>query len=265
MKLVYGEFCSRHIEAVSYFKELQQQNKRFQLFTKVRVKLLNDSISRVLMCYGCFWQHWISANLIFLVPQQQSSNSLVKRREIPECILLVTQRITKYPVLLERILHYTEGIFFSPTVLRVHTHKIKTKPTHILCVHICLDLLFVSESTEEHADLSRALVLIRELISAVDQRVSQYEQNQKLSEVLGRMENKCSTKLKSGYTFRKQDMTSGRALLHEGPLLWKTATGRLKGEKMNCVTLYFKVSLLQCNYTFKYWEIWINYMYLIYG
>ncbi|XP_043095102.1 rho guanine nucleotide exchange factor 28 isoform X3 [Puntigrus tetrazona] len=157
MKQLYGEFCSRHTEAVSYFKELQQQNKRFQLFIK-----------------------------------QQSSNSLVKRREIPECILLVTQRITKYPVLLERILHYTE------------------------------------EGTEEHADLSRALVLIRELISAVDQSVSQYEQNQKLSEVLGRMENKCSTKLKSGYTFRKQDITSGRALLHQGPLLWKTATGRLK-------------------------------------
>ncbi|XP_016358279.1 rho guanine nucleotide exchange factor 28 isoform X3 [Sinocyclocheilus anshuiensis] len=157
MKQVYGEFCSRHTEAVSYFKELQQQNKRFQLFIK-----------------------------------QQSSNSLVKRREIPECILLVTQRITKYPVLLERILHYTE------------------------------------EGTEEHADLFRALVLIRELISAVDQRVSQYEQNQKLSEVLGRMENKCSTKLKTGYTFRKQDISNGRALLHQGPLLWKTATGRLK-------------------------------------
>ncbi|XP_067294714.1 rho guanine nucleotide exchange factor 28 isoform X2 [Pseudorasbora parva] len=157
MKQVYGDFCSHHTEAVSYFKELQQQNKRFQLFIK-----------------------------------QQSSNSLVKRREIPECILLVTQRITKYPVLLERILQYTE------------------------------------EHTEEHADLSCALVLIRELISAVDQRVSQYEQNQKLSEVLGRMENKCMTKLKSGYTFRKQDITSGRALLHQGPLLWKTATGRLK-------------------------------------
>ncbi|XP_051978943.1 rho guanine nucleotide exchange factor 28-like isoform X3 [Xyrauchen texanus] len=157
MKRVYGKFCSHHTEAVSFFKELQQQNKRFMLFIK-----------------------------------QQSSNSLVKRREIPECILLVTQRITKYPVLLERILQFTE------------------------------------EPSDEHADLSRALVLIRELVSAVDQSVSQYEQNQRLSEVLGRMEHKCSTKLKSGDPFRKQDITSGRALLHQGPLLWKTATGRLK-------------------------------------
>ncbi|XP_060719295.1 rho guanine nucleotide exchange factor 28 isoform X2 [Tachysurus vachellii] len=157
MKLVYGEFCSRHNEAVSFFKELQQQNKRFQLFIK-----------------------------------QQSSNSLVKRREIPECILLVTQRITKYPVLLERILQYTE------------------------------------EGTQEHADISAALSLVREMISAVDVRVSEREQSQRLSDVLGRMESKSLARLKSGAAFRKHDMTNGRTLLHHGPLLWKTATGRLK-------------------------------------
>lgn len=37
------------------------------------------------------------------------SSSLVRRLGIPECILLVTQRITKYPVLLQRILQYTKG------------------------------------------------------------------------------------------------------------------------------------------------------------
>ncbi len=34
---------------------------------------------------------------------------------------------------------------------------------------------------------------------------------------------------------------------------------------ISMVTLYFKVSLLQCNYTFKYWLILINYMYFLYG
>ncbi len=29
------------------------------------------------------------------------------------------------------------------------------------------------------------------------------------------------------------------------------------------VTLYFKVSLLQCNYTLQYWGILINYMFLL--
>jgi hypothetical protein len=35
MKQVYGEFCSHHTEAVKVFKELQQQNKKFQVFVKV--------------------------------------------------------------------------------------------------------------------------------------------------------------------------------------------------------------------------------------
>ncbi|CAJ1070358.1 rho guanine nucleotide exchange factor 28 [Xyrichtys novacula] len=158
VKQVYGDFCSRHNEAVSFFKELQQHNKRFQIFIK-----------------------------------QQGNNSLVKRREIPECILLVTQRITKYPVLLERILQYTQ------------------------------------EDTEEHADISKALAQIREVIAAVDLSVSEYERHQRLQEVWNRMENRSAAKLKNGHTYRKQDMMRpGQTLKHQGLLLWKTATGRLK-------------------------------------
>ncbi|XP_029940888.1 rho guanine nucleotide exchange factor 28 isoform X2 [Salarias fasciatus] len=158
MKQVYGEFCSHHNEAVSFFKELQQHNKRFQSFIK-----------------------------------QQGNNSLVRRKEIPGCILLVTQRITKYPVLLERILQYTQ------------------------------------EGTEEHADLSKALAQIRDVIAAVDLRVSEYERHQRLREVWNRMENRSAAKLKNGHMFRKQDMMGpGQRLKHQGLLLWKTATGRLK-------------------------------------
>ncbi|MED6261477.1 hypothetical protein ATANTOWER_005748 [Ataeniobius toweri] len=158
MKQVYGEFCSHHNEAVSFFKDLLLHNKRFQSFIK-----------------------------------QQGQNSLVRRKEIPECILLVTQRITKYPVLLERILHYTQ------------------------------------EETEEHANLSKALAHIREVIAGVDLRVSENERHQKLQEVWNRIENRSTAKLKSGYTFRKQDMMGpGQTLRYQGVLLWKTATGRLK-------------------------------------
>ncbi len=37
------------------------------------------------------------------------SSSIVRRLGIPECILLVTQRITKYPVLIQRMLQHTKG------------------------------------------------------------------------------------------------------------------------------------------------------------
>ncbi|XP_071339594.1 rho guanine nucleotide exchange factor 28-like isoform X3 [Trachinotus anak] len=158
MKQVYGEFCSHHTEAVNVFKDLQQQNKKLQNFVR-----------------------------------QQSNNSLVRRREVPEFILLVTQRITKYPVLLERILQYTQ------------------------------------EGSQEHSDLSSALVRIRDVIAAVDLTVNKYERCQELQEVLARLENKSFAKLKNGKVFRKQDLHSKhRDLQHKGLVFWKTATGRLK-------------------------------------
>ncbi|XP_042637254.1 rho guanine nucleotide exchange factor 28 [Orycteropus afer afer] len=157
MKKIYGEFCSHHKEAVSLFKELQQ-NKKFQNFIKLR-----------------------------------NSNLLARRRGIPECILLVTQRITKYPVLVERILQYTK------------------------------------ERTEEHKDLCRALCLIKDMIAVVDLKVSEYEKNQKWLDILNKMENKTYTKLKNGHVFRKQALISKeRTLLHDGLVYWKTATGRFK-------------------------------------
>ncbi|NXE23809.1 ARG28 factor, partial [Ardeotis kori] len=157
MKKIYGEFCSHQKEAVNLFKELQQ-NKKFQNFIKLR-----------------------------------NSNLLARRRGIPECILLVTQRITKYPVLVERILRYSK------------------------------------EGTEEHKDLCKALHLIKDMIAAVDLKVNEYEKKQKLLEILSRTENKTYTKLKNGHIFRKQDLLRKEGiLLHEGVVYWKTATGRFK-------------------------------------
>ncbi|XP_059830539.1 rho guanine nucleotide exchange factor 28 isoform X2 [Hypanus sabinus] len=158
LKHSYGEFCSHHNEAVSLFKELQQQNKKFQNFIR-----------------------------------QQSNNLQVRRLGVPECILLVTQRITKYPVLLERLLQYTE------------------------------------EGTEENEDVARSLAMIKDIITSIDTKVNKYEKEQKLLEILSRFENKTYAKLKNGRAFRKQDLTSrNRELQHEGSMYWKTATGRLK-------------------------------------
>lgn len=41
--------------------------------------------------------------------QKISQLAIVRRLEVPACVLLVTQRITKYPVLVERIIKNTEG------------------------------------------------------------------------------------------------------------------------------------------------------------
>uniref|UniRef100_A0A3P9IB69 Rho guanine nucleotide exchange factor (GEF) 28a n=1 Tax=Oryzias latipes TaxID=8090 RepID=A0A3P9IB69_ORYLA len=67
------------------------------------------------------------------------------------------------------------------------------------------------------------------VIAAVDQRVSEYERHQRLQEVWNRIDSRSMAKLKDGCTVRKQDMMRPEQILkHQGLLLWKTATGRLK-------------------------------------
>ncbi|XP_072803927.1 rho guanine nucleotide exchange factor 18 isoform X2 [Vicugna pacos] len=156
MKEKYGVFCSGHNEAVSHYKLLLQQNKKFQ-------------------------------NLI----KKIGNFSIVRRLGVQECILLVTQRITKYPVLVERIIQNTEA------------------------------------GSEDYRDLTQALNLIKDIISQVDAKVSECEKGQRLKEIAGKMDLKSSSKLKNGLPFRKEDMLQ-RQLHLEGPLCWKTTSGRLK-------------------------------------
>ncbi|MEQ2168290.1 hypothetical protein GOODEAATRI_012777 [Goodea atripinnis] len=77
--------------------------------------------------------------------------------------------------------------------------------------------ILLQQETEEHANLSKALAHIREVIAGVDLRVSENERHQKLQEVWNRIENRSTAKLKSGYTFRKQDMMGpGQTLRYQG-------------------------------------------------
>ncbi|XP_037324974.2 rho guanine nucleotide exchange factor 18 isoform X2 [Pungitius pungitius] len=158
MKESYGDFCSHHTEAVSYYKEQLHNNKKFQ-------------------------------NLI----RKINNLSIVRRLGVSECILLVTQRITKYPVLVERILLNTEA------------------------------------GTDEHEDLTRALGLIKDTIVQVDALVNLHEKNSRLRDINIKMEPKAQGKIKDGRVFRREDLAPGRRrLLHEGTVNWKAASGRLK-------------------------------------
>ncbi|XP_074533166.1 uncharacterized protein LOC141796122 isoform X2 [Halichoeres trimaculatus] len=157
MKKVYGKFCSRHHEAVNLYKDLHAKDKRFQAFIK-----------------------------------RMMSSSIVRRLSIPECILLVTQRITKYPVLIQRILQHTK------------------------------------ESDEDHSCVCESLRCVKELIAAVDSKVNEQEKKQRLKEVYSRTDSKSIMRMKSGQMFAKEDLIRGRKLLHDGALQLKNSAGRLK-------------------------------------
>lgn len=157
MRKVYGKFCCRHNEAVNVYKELHARDKRFQAF--IRKKM---------------------------------SSSVVRRLGIPECILLITQRITKYPVLLQRILQHTR------------------------------------ENEKDFEDLTRALQLLKDVIASVDSKVNEHEKKKRLKEIYGRTDSKSITRMKSGQMFAREDLLRSGKLLHDGPLQLKNAAGRLK-------------------------------------
>lgn len=153
----YSVFCSHHSEAISFYKEQMQNSKKLQLLIRKIGQL-----------------------------------PIVRRLGIPECFLLVTQRITKYPVLVERIIQNTEA------------------------------------DTDEHKSLVEALALIKDTISQVNAQVSEYEKAARLKEICLRLESKSVGRLKNNQLFRREDLIQGnRTLLHEGTVTWKLS-GRQK-------------------------------------
>ncbi|XP_038557888.1 A-kinase anchor protein 13 isoform X5 [Micropterus salmoides] len=156
MKRIYGKFCSRHNEAVNFYKDLLTRDKRFKAFMKKKM-----------------------------------SSSIVRRLGIPECILLVTQRITKYPVLIQRMLQHTK------------------------------------ESEEDYEDLTEAVRLVKEVIAAVDSKVNEHEKRRRLKDFHSRMDSKSIMMLKNGQIFAREDLLR-RRLIHDGVLQLKNSQGRLK-------------------------------------
>ncbi|XP_054625785.1 A-kinase anchor protein 13 isoform X2 [Dunckerocampus dactyliophorus] len=156
MKRIYGRFCSRHNEAVNFYKDLLTKDKRFKAFIKKKM-----------------------------------SSSIVRRLGIPECILLVTQRITKYPVLIQRILQHTKA------------------------------------GEEDYDDLAEAVRLVKQVITAVDTKVNEHDKRRRLKDFHGRTDSKSIMMMKSGQIFAREDLLR-RRLIHDGALQLKSSQGRLK-------------------------------------
>ncbi|XP_038602187.1 A-kinase anchor protein 13 isoform X8 [Tachyglossus aculeatus] len=156
LKKTYGKFCGQHNQSVNYFKDLHNKDKRFQAFVKKKM-----------------------------------STAIVRRLGIPECILLVTQRITKYPVLFQRILQYT------------------------------------SQNDAEGRDLTQALALVKDVIGAVDSKVANYEKKLRLNEIYLKTDSKSIMRMKTGQMFAKEDLKR-KKLVRDGTLSLKNSSGRLK-------------------------------------
>uniref|UniRef100_A0A8B9Z6T5 Rho/Rac guanine nucleotide exchange factor 2 n=1 Tax=Buteo japonicus TaxID=224669 RepID=A0A8B9Z6T5_9AVES len=159
LKKAYSEFCSKHTKAVKEYKDLLARDKRFQQFIR-----------------------------------RMTRSPLLRRHGVPECILLVTQRITKYPVLIERILKNSKG------------------------------------NGAGGKGATWALKLVKELISSINEEVHTCEMNARLWDVYRRVDGRAKVQLpwesRAG-VFGKDELLR-RKLVHSGCMLWKTAAGRFK-------------------------------------
>lgn len=143
------------------------------------------------------------------------TNPLLKKKGIPECILFVTQRLTKYPLLIEPL--------------------IKTS----------------KENRQEQEALQKALQLVKEILVEVDAQVAEKEKEDRKLEIYNRIDAKSYT-VHRGHKFKKSDILQGnRSLKFEG--LAMLMQGRSKMQVVLVIVLSDVLFFLQENsqkYTF---------------
>ncbi|XP_022911930.1 rho guanine nucleotide exchange factor 18 isoform X3 [Onthophagus taurus] len=157
LKSAYGEFCSRHRDAVELYKYYFHNDARFSQFVK-----------------HC------------------QTNPLLKKKGIPECILFVTQRLTKYPLLIEPL--------------------IKTS----------------KDNKEEQESLQKALGLVKEILIEVDSQVAEKEKEDRKIEIYNKIDAKSYT-VHRGLKFKKSDILQGnRSLKFEGVAMLMQGRGKMQ-------------------------------------
>ncbi|XP_050554303.1 rho guanine nucleotide exchange factor 2 isoform X11 [Spodoptera frugiperda] len=145
LKAAYGEFCSRHRDAVEVFKECCTREPRLSRFIR-----------------------------------KCQQNPLLRKKGVPECVLFVAQRLTKYPLLLEPLLK-TAG-----------------------------------DDLTERDLLQRALCGVKEILVDVDNQVAAKEREDRKLEIYHRIDAKSFANFR-GRKFKKSDILQGnRSLKFEG-------------------------------------------------
>ncbi|XP_041972092.1 rho guanine nucleotide exchange factor 2 isoform X2 [Aricia agestis] len=145
LKAAYGEFCSRHRDAVEVFKECCTREPRLARFIR-----------------------------------KCQQNPLLRKKGVPECVLFVAQRLTKYPLLLEPLLK-TAG-----------------------------------DDVSERQLLQKALCGVKEILVDVDNQVAAKEREDRKLEIYHRIDAKSFANFR-GKKFKKSDILQGnRSLKFEG-------------------------------------------------
>lgn len=151
LQQVAAQFCSYQSIALELIKTKQRKESRFQLFM-----------------------------------QEAESHPQCRRLQLRDLIISEMQRLTKYPLLLESIIKYTEG------------------------------------GTSEHEKLCRARDQCREILKYVNEAVKQTENRHRLEGYQKRLDTTSLERASNPLAaeFKSVDLTA-RKMIHEGPLTWR--------------------------------------------
>jgi A-kinase anchor protein 18 len=137
----YGEFCSRHHDAVEMYKDCATREPRLPLFIR-----------------------------------RCQANPLLRKKGVPECVLFVAQRLTKYPLLIEPLIKAAK------------------------------------DDRNEQERLSKALGLVKEILVSVNSQVAEKEKEDRKLEIYNRIDAKSYT-VHRGMKFKKSDILQGNRSL----------------------------------------------------
>ncbi|KAL6080806.1 hypothetical protein STEG23_023815, partial [Scotinomys teguina] len=151
LQQVAAQFCSYQSVALELIRTKQRKESRFQLFM-----------------------------------QEAESHPQCRRLQLRDLIISEMQRLTKYPLLLENIIKYTEG------------------------------------GTSEHEKLCRARDQCREILKFVNEAVKQTENRHRLESYQKRLDATALERASNPLAaeFKSLDLTT-RKMIHEGPLTWR--------------------------------------------
>jgi hypothetical protein len=155
--------------------------------------------------------------------QKCGAKPYCKSRGIPECILLVTQRITKYPLLLDQLIKLNRSLCrqLNPSGLTVAANV----PGNIMSSSLCDERLF-EENLIELNELEQSLANVRRLLFEVDLQVAEKEKETRLLQLYNRIDAKSTAQL-AGKKFRKSDfLCNGRKLQFETICSYQSSRSR---------------------------------------
>ncbi|XP_052281219.1 rho guanine nucleotide exchange factor 18-like [Dreissena polymorpha] len=153
MKASYGMFCSAHLESVQNYKDMMMKDRKFQQFIKTTTE-----------------------------------HPMCQKREIPDFIQIITQRPTKYPILIDSILHSTK-------------------------------------EKKELEQLMTALERSRDVLKAVDDQVDAAHRAMKLRDISNRLDVRSHVMHRGKKLKNKDILQGGRVLRHEGIVGLKMGRG----------------------------------------